>query len=78
MASLVSPKYQIVIPKRIRESMDIKPGQRWEFVCSQDSLRLVKVMTLDEAFGSLGDTPNDFHREEEWADEDRCGLFGVD
>lgn len=71
MASIVSPKYQIVIPKHIRESMDIEPGQRWEFIRSSDSLQLVRVMTADEAFGSLRGTPNDFDREGEWADDDR-------
>lgn len=78
MASIVSPKYQIVIPKHIRESMDIEPGQRWEFIRSADCLRLVRVMTADEAFGSLRGTPNDFDREQEWADEDRHRLLGVD
>ena len=71
MASVISPKYQIVIPKRIRESMDMAPGQKWEFVRSQSGLQLVRVMTPDEAFGSLRGTPNDFEREGEWADEDR-------
>ena len=78
MASTVSPKYQIVIPKHIREAMEIEPGQRWEFIRSQDRLQLVRVMSPDEAFGSLRGTPNDFHREEEWADEDRRRLLGVD
>ena len=78
MASVVSPKYQIVIPKYIRELMDIEPGQRWEFIRSGTGLQLVRVMTPDEAFGSLRGTPNDFSREEEWADEDRRRLLGVD
>ena len=78
MASIVAPKYQIVIPKHIRESMEIEPGQRWEFIRTANCLQLVRVMTADEGFGSLRGTPNDFHREEEWADEDRRRLLGVD
>ena len=27
----VSPKYQVVIPQRIREALGLKPGQKIEF-----------------------------------------------
>jgi AbrB family looped-hinge helix DNA binding protein len=67
MASVISSKYQIVIPKQIRESLKIRPGQRFEFVQTSNGLFLVRVMTADEAFGSLRGTPNDFCRDREWA-----------
>ena len=78
MASLVSSKHQIVIPKKIREALDIRPGQRWEFVSLASGLHLVRVMTFDEAYGSLRGTVNDFQREGEWADDDRRRLPGCE
>jgi AbrB family looped-hinge helix DNA binding protein len=29
---ILSPKHQIVIPKQIRRPMDLKPGQRLQFI----------------------------------------------
>ena len=40
-AVTVSPKYQVVIPKEIREEMDIKPGQKVQMMIYKSNIVLV-------------------------------------
>jgi len=47
----VSPKYQVVIPKEIRERMEIKPGQRVHMMIYQGNLVLVPVRPIEEMRG---------------------------
>ncbi len=47
----VSPKYQIVIPQEVRDTMKIKPGQKVMFMEWRGSFVLVPVLEPDEAFG---------------------------
>lgn len=47
--SLISTKYQIVIPKEIRTQLGLKPGQRMTFVASGSIIYLVP----ERPFGSL-------------------------
>ena len=55
MASVVvSSKYQVVIPKEIRERYGFAPGDRVSWYDAGDgALRLVKVLTFDEMGGML-------------------------
>jgi len=62
-AVTVSPKYQIVIPKEIREAYKIKPGQKWAWVDFGGSIRLVRVRPIKEMRGMCKGMPNDFDRE---------------
>ncbi len=39
----VSPKYQIVIPREVRESLGIRPGQKIEFLEIDGVLSLVPI-----------------------------------
>lgn len=39
----VSPKYQIVIPKQIRESMNIKPGEKLQVFELEGRIEVVPV-----------------------------------
>ncbi len=73
MAVTVSPKFQIVIPKKIRDEFKIKPGQKWEFVQIGDGLRLVPVLDLQgvQKLFKGKNLKNDFSRVDEWADEHR-------
>ncbi len=53
MASVtVSPKYQIVIPKEVRESMDIKPGQKLQVFRLERVLVLVPMRPITELRGA--------------------------
>lgn len=49
----VSPKFQVVIPKEIRESLGIKAGQRIEAIMYEDRIELVPVRPIRKARGSL-------------------------
>jgi AbrB family looped-hinge helix DNA binding protein len=49
----VSPKYQIVIPKEIRERMGIKPGQKLRALTYGNRLEFVPEISIAEARGIL-------------------------
>ena len=51
----LSPKYQIVIPKEIRRSLDLKPGQRISFIEKDGHIELSPVLTPDQVVGFLKD-----------------------
>jgi len=67
--SVVSSKFQVVIPRKIREKFNVKPGQRVMFISYQKSLRLVIVPSIEVAYGMLAGMNVDNIREEE--DEER-------
>ena len=39
----ISPKFQVVFPKRIRESLDLRPGQKVQAIQYGDRIELVPV-----------------------------------
>ena len=47
----VSSKYQVVIPKEIRERTGIKPGQKLSVIATATGIHLVRVPTLEELRG---------------------------
>ena len=49
----VSEKYQVVIPKAMRESLQIRPGQKLEVMVYEGRAELVPVGNLCEARGFL-------------------------
>ena len=49
----VSPKYQVVIPEKIRQAMGIKPGQKFEVMEYEGCLEFVPVKSLKSLRGSL-------------------------
>ena len=49
----VSPKFQVVIPKSVRESLGITPGQRLQVVPYGDRIELVPVREIGEMRGFL-------------------------
>lgn len=50
-AVTVSSKYQIVIPREIRESMGIRPGQKMQFVEDDGLVVLVPVRDIRDLRG---------------------------
>jgi AbrB family looped-hinge helix DNA binding protein len=62
--SLLSPKYQIVIPKEIRKSLNLKPGQRLQFTEKDGKIEIRPILTPEQLIGYLkGDQPLEFERE---------------
>jgi len=60
--STVSPKYQVVIPKRVRERMGLQPGQVLQVMALPGRIELVPKRSVTELRGFLqGD--NTFQRE---------------
>jgi len=68
-AVTISSKYQVVIPREIREQFDLKPGQKLVFIPYNGTLRVVIVPSIEEARGMLKGMNTDELREE--VDEER-------
>lgn len=49
----VSPKYQVVIPKEVRESMGIKPGQEVAVLRYRGRIELIPMSPVREMRGFL-------------------------
>ena len=61
----ISSKYQIVIPRAIREKWNIKPGQKVRLIVFGNRLKVVPVRDIREARGFLKGMSSDINREEE-------------
>ena len=61
----VSPKYQIVIPRPVREHMGIRPGDELQVFCFGNRIELVRVRPIHEAKGMLQGLDASFQRDEE-------------
>jgi AbrB family looped-hinge helix DNA binding protein len=49
----VSKKYQVVIPKRVREILGIKPGQKVQVIPYLGRIELIPVREIKESKGFL-------------------------
>jgi AbrB family looped-hinge helix DNA binding protein len=61
----ISPKYQIVIPKSIRESLKLRPGQKVQAIQYGDRVELVPLVPVSEMRGFLHGMDGDFQREKD-------------
>ncbi len=52
-AVTVSPKFQVVIPKEIRESMGITSGQKIQMLSFRNRIELVPIKPIKELKGIL-------------------------
>ncbi|TWI72988.1 AbrB family looped-hinge helix DNA binding protein [Desulfobotulus alkaliphilus] len=59
----VSPKYQVVIPKAIREKLKLKPGQRMRIVEYDNRIELIPDRNMTEMRGFLKGINTEFSRE---------------
>ena len=60
----VSPKYQVVIPRAVREQMGIHPGERLEVISLGDRIELVPLRPMREMKGFLKGLNPSFERDE--------------
>jgi AbrB family looped-hinge helix DNA binding protein len=63
----VSPKFQIVIPKDVREGLVMVPGDRIEVIQLEGRIELIPVRSASSLKGFLKGRENTFQRE-----GDRC------
>jgi len=61
----ISSKYQMVIPRAIREKWNIKPGQKVRLIIIGNRLEVVPVRDIKEARGFLKGMGSDIEREED-------------
>jgi AbrB family looped-hinge helix DNA binding protein len=59
----VSPKFQIVIPKRVREVLGLKPGEELQIYILDKSIRLHRPRSIKELRGIA--------KGMQWKDDDR-------
>ncbi|MBW1961452.1 MAG: AbrB/MazE/SpoVT family DNA-binding domain-containing protein [Deltaproteobacteria bacterium] len=61
----VSPKYQVVIPKAIREALRLKPGQKMQVIKYGGRIELIPERDIKELRGFLKGINTGFEREED-------------
>ena len=61
----VSPKFQVVIPKEIRESLHLSAGQRMQVVQYENRIELIPERDISELEGFLKGIDTGFEREED-------------
>ncbi len=59
----ISPKFQIVIPKKVRESMQLKPGQQLQVIEYGNRIEFIPTRSVASMRGFLGDINITFTRE---------------
>jgi AbrB family looped-hinge helix DNA binding protein len=61
----ISSKYQVVIPRKIREQFNLKPGQKLVFIPFNKTIQVVLVPPVREARGMFPGIDTTVEREEE-------------
>lgn len=59
----ISPKFQVVIPKRIRERLKLTPGQKVQAIVYDDRIELIPVRPIRKMRGFLKGIDTDVPRE---------------
>lgn len=59
----VSPKFQVVIPKEVREKLRLRPGQQLQILQFPDRIELVPWRDIKSTRGSLRGIQTDVPRE---------------
>ncbi len=49
----ISPKFQVVIPKAIREKLSLSPGQKVQAIAYDDRIELIPLRPMKEMRGFL-------------------------
>jgi AbrB family looped-hinge helix DNA binding protein len=61
----ISPKYQVVIPKEIRESLRLEPGQKVQAIEYENRIELIPVRPIQEMRGFLRGIDTTVERDED-------------
>ncbi len=61
----LSPKYQVVIPRSVRERIRLQPGEQLQVISFDDRIELVPVRPMRKMRGFLKGLDATFARDEE-------------
>lgn len=61
----ISPKFQVVIPKEIRELLRLRPGQKVKAVAYEDRIELIPIRPIRKMRGFLRGIDTSVDREED-------------
>jgi len=61
----VSPKYQVVIPKSIRDALKLKPGQKMKVIEYDGRIEMIPDRKISELRGLVKGINTDIHREKD-------------
>ena len=61
----LSPKYQVVIPRSVRERIRLQPGEKLQVISFDDRIELVPVRPMRKMKGFLKGLDATFMRDEE-------------
>lgn len=59
----ISTKYQVVIPKEIRNKIEITPGQKFQMIQIGNRIELIPIKNIKEARGFLKGIDTTIERE---------------
>jgi AbrB family looped-hinge helix DNA binding protein len=59
----VSPKYQVVIPSRVRRLLGVEPGQKVKVILYDNRIEMIPVRPVEEARGFLRGIDTSVERE---------------
>ena len=61
----ISPKYQVVIPKDVRNTLKLKPGQKLRVLQFGDRMELIPVKNIKDMKGFLKGIDTNIDREKD-------------
>ena len=61
----VSPKFQVVIPQKVREAMKIKPGQKVQVIPYEGRIELIPIDPISTKRGFLKGIDTSIQREKD-------------
>ncbi len=59
----ISPKFQVVIPRSVRERLNLKPGQQVQVIPYDDRIEFIPLRPARELRGSMRGMSTDLERE---------------
>lgn len=62
-AVTISPKYQVVIPRKIRESLKLKPGVKVQVLSYGNRIELIPLKNISDMRGFLNGIDTEVDRE---------------
>ncbi len=64
-AVALSQKFQVVIPKKVRESLSLVAGQKIQIIAYDNRIEMIPVRPLTEMIGFVEGINTSFEREED-------------